>query len=331
MPVKIIVSREICGNKLFGGIGTHILHLLRRKDENQIFITSRVSFFQLHSEHKNVIAFASEGFKNFGNRSWLMNIVFLLSYRLRVAFTIFRISRVQVVDVEFAEYMFEGIFVVLMPRRFRRNLRITTRLHGSSAFDRKANTMQANSFRNHFFWMLEKIQIERSDCVVAPTHFAKDLFKSHIRKEIIVRSNAFVSESAQVIDSGTITYTYIGSSDIDKGTETVKKLILYNPDLTFEVLGNLEFKAPNLYTTIIPNHSMAQHLTSKRRILLSPSKSETFGYTFLEGLYYTSLVLASDIPVYRELSLSHAKSNVIFIDPYDHSKWLEAIRENVSA
>jgi hypothetical protein len=329
MHLKINVSREISGEQIFGGIGTHVLHMLRSSEENQIFITSKLSQDQMIYGANKTIAFESEDFKNYGNKNKIKNLIFLIWYRFRVALFIYQASQSRQVEVELAEYMFEGIFLVLIPKRIRRNITILTRLHGSSAFDRRTNTMKAKSYRNKIFWLLERIQINRSDQVVAPTYFAKTIFQKYIKPEIEIRSNAFAITNVDKVNSDEITLTYIGSKDLEKGTDIIKKLITYFPNLQFEVLGNLRFNAPNLSSKIIPQHEMAQHLASKRRILLVPSRSETFGYTFLEGLCYSDLVLASDIPVFRELSSLYLASNVLFIEPLDELQWIKTVKEIV--
>lgn len=327
MHIKINVSREICGERLFGGIGTHILHLLQSSEETEIFITSKLSKNQLVDGSDKIIAFEAEDFKNLGTKNKLMNLLFLVWYRFRVALFILQTSQSKHVDVEFAEYMFEGIFLILVPKRIRKNITVTTRLHGSSAFDRKTNTMKAKSHLNRFIWMLERIQINRSDQVVAPTHFAKSIFQEYIKPEIKVCCNAFSITKVKKVNSDETVFTYIGSKDVDKGTNIIKRLIIDFPNLQFEAFGDLRINADNLSSQTIPQHSVAHYLASKRRILLVPSQSETFGYTFLEGIHYTNLVLASDIPVFRELSSQYSAANVRFIDPVDDIKWIEAVQE----
>lgn len=328
--MNLYVSREIAGSNVFGGIGTHVYHALSTGENYAI--TSKISYDQIENTESICGKFHSEGFKGKGTQHPILNLFLMFYYRVSLLLFILQLARQRSkerISVEAPEYMFELIFLVLVPRILRRNIHITTRLHGSSAYDRSSNSISTKDFQSWIFWKLEKLQAERSDLIVAPTEFAKTVYEQHFRKKIEIVENAFHVRDIEQHVSEDICITYIGSNDPHKGIDVLDALVKAFPNLQFEAYGNLSRHADNIIVNHITLSELPQMLRARRRVLIVPSVSETYGYTFLEGVHYAEYVLASKITVFEELSAKYRPTNVKLIDPSKPEKWIGAVREYI--
>lgn len=112
---------------------------------------------------------------------------------------------------------------------------------------------------------------------------------------------------------------YIGRIAPEKNVETVLKLAQINPEIGFIIVGNgpqkdeLEGKYDLknvLFVGAKRDQELARHY-SLLDVMISPSTSETFGFTILESLSCGTPVLIPDVEVFREI---HAPISDWFVD-----------------
>lgn len=95
----------------------------------------------------------------------------------------------------------------------------------------------------------------------------------------------------------------------------------WEADQAISILGNPGALAPHLQLLSHCEDDMMGELLRGARALLMPSFVEGFGLPLVESLHQGVPVIASDLPVFREI----AGEIPTFLDPADRSAWVDAI------
>jgi glycosyltransferase involved in cell wall biosynthesis len=99
--------------------------------------------------------------------------------------------------------------------------------------------------------------------------------------------------------------------------ESFNRLLEYKPNYKIVISGVFKSKYNGRYNNVIftPFISEKEKISLLRnaKLFIFPSLVEGFGIPLLEGLFYNSKVLVSDIPVFREIGKKYVK----YFDPYD--------------
>jgi glycosyltransferase involved in cell wall biosynthesis len=105
--------------------------------------------------------------------------------------------------------------------------------------------------------------------------------------------------------------------------ESFNRLLECEPNYKLVISGAFKSKYNGRYNNIIFTPFISEKektsLLKNAKLFIFPSLVEGFGIPLVEGLFYNSKVLVSDIPVFREIGKKYVK----YFDPYDKNFLIE--------
>lgn len=198
--------------------------------------------------------------------------------------------------------------------------------------------------KHFFFRIIFKTQIGRAIKIITPTRTVKkqlvDIYGDKIRKKIIPIyegvSTAIAAgrENKNLVRKYQNFFIYVGNFYPHKNVEKLveaflrwkgkSRLILIGPDDYFG--RRLEASLGQNKNILIVKNPPTDDLIffyKNARALIHPSLSEGFGLPLIEAAHFGCPIIASDIPVFKEL----LGDNYISFNPYDVDDIVRAIRK----
>lgn len=240
--------------------------------------------------------------------------------------------------IECPDWFAEGLFVKLI-----RKIPLVVRIHGTQKTIAKYLPIKEGNF-----WvdLIENIAIKQADGIIFPSK--QFMFDANVKtrgKKYAIIYHPFQppKEIIHIQKSKNILRIIcVGRIEPRKNQEILIKALplvlekIRNLELVligrfpwknykehlFSLIGKLKLKEYVKFIGELPWNEMYSWLLSSD-IICVPTKYESFGYTFVEALSSGNPVIASDIPVFKEI----VKGNdvCIFVDTNDHEKWAQQI------
>lgn len=111
----------------------------------------------------------------------------------------------------------------------------------------------------------------------------------------------------------------------EKGGGVLAYVAARNPDLTFLGVigghGEQMTEQPDNVTIVSPTDDMRQ-VYDKTRILMFPTKRESYGKVAAEAMQWGIPCIVSDIPALHEV----CEDSAVYVDPHDYAGWNTAVR-----
>lgn len=190
------------------------------------------------------------------------------------------------------------------------------------------------------YLLVSSIAVLKAKKIIVPTQTIKNTlinFYPFVKNKVIVTTEGIDSSLLKTghrkLDTGNY-LLYVGSLYPHKNISLVLKGLQKLPKLKLKIVGSR-----NIFVDKVKKHveqlgltdqveflgfvedQQLHHLYAQSLALVQPSLSEGFGLTGIEAMACGGLVLASDIPVFREVYAEHA----FYFDPQKVNSFLEAV------
>lgn len=245
--------------------------------------------------------------------------------------------------IEYPDWFAEGLFVKLI-----KNVTSVVRIHGTLNMIAKY-LPKGKTIENLLISLIENIAIKQANGVIFPSAQLindikiklKDKKYAVIHHPFCIPKDVDFKSFQKFKDRDKLRIICVGRIEPRKNQEVLIKALpillqkIKNLELIF--IGKFSWKSyKNYIFSIIENFSLEKYikfigelpwsemynLLSSSDLVCVPSKYETFGYTFIEALASGVPVIASDIPVFREI----AKEEIcLFVDPINYEDWAKKI------
>ena len=188
---------------------------------------------------------------------------------------------------------------------------------------------------------ITKMAIKKADQIIVPAKTIKDTVikyypwaknKLNITKE--GHSNKFIPSSNTTEKKINKTLLYVGSLYPHKNISVVLKALKSLPDFRLEIIGSRSIFQDNVKAEVVKldicqqveflgfiSDSELNKKMSNSFALVQPSLSEGFGLTGIEAMSAGIPVLASDIPIFKEIY----QDGAIFFDPEYPTDFVRAV------
>ena len=144
----------------------------------------------------------------------------------------------------------------------------------------------------------------------------------HNSLPVVIGGDDNVFKKLNLSASDIYLYSIVGigqHKNLDFLIESFNRMLEYKPNYKLVISGAFQYKYKykDIYNNIIFTPFISEKektsLLRSAKLFIFPSLVEGFGIPLLEGLFYNSKVLVSDIPVFREIGKKYVK----YFDPYD--------------
>ncbi|MCX7716610.1 MAG: glycosyltransferase [Endomicrobia bacterium] len=345
----VFLCREYERDIGYGGIGTFVNILSKQmvKLGHRVFIVTvgeKKGFNFYNTEGGIIVKFKPVyilGFTKLAKLFGLLDVYQRLLYAFSVYLCIKKLLKIYKLDiVEYPDWFSEGLFIKLI-----RRVPSVVRVHGP--LRSIINYLPVSKVNFFLIDLMEQVSIKNADGVIFPTkQFLIDVNIKNIKFAKIIHHPFDFSEieyEDSVHQSETkFRITCVGRIEPRKNQEVIIKALPYilkeinNLEVIF--IGRFPYKKYKNYILELAkmlnveknlkfigeiNRSEIFRYLMMSNIVCVPTKYESFGYSFVEGLFSGKPVIASDIPVFREITKN--ENVCIFVPPDDYKKWAESV------
>ncbi|MCC3291282.1 glycosyltransferase family 1 protein [Arthrobacter sp. zg-Y1110] len=190
----------------------------------------------------------------------------------------------------------------------------------------------------HLAYWPQRLLLDRADVVATISGTTRELMSRHRLTKRPVRIVANAPQEGSVPrdpDAGAeASLLYMGSFMPYKNVETIIRGMEYLPDYTLHLLSRISDARRSELEALIPAGARVtfhngvtdeeyDDLLRRTTALVTLSKAEGYGLPVIEAMAVGTPVIASDIPIFREVSGGAA----ILVDPDDPSAFAGAVRQ----
>lgn len=193
----------------------------------------------------------------------------------------------------------------------------------------------------HLSYLPQRLMLRRADAVVTVSQTTKDLMRRHrlTSADIHVVPNAPQSGSQAVLLAGARAreLVYMGSFMGYKNVEALIRALKHLPDYTLHLcspvspgrraqLSSLASRPGQLVWHNGISEQRYSELLASATALVTASRAEGYGLPVIEALSHGTPVVASDLPIFREVAGEAVPAAARFVDPDDPAGIAAAVR-----